>query len=259
MTHFVRGIVARQAHVDVPEGTFEEEIARDGFFGRASHLYRRHPPVGWTRIEGALRPRAYQASELGAPTHDWIASRVPFLEGEGVRLSFARMHGAMPYAFRNADADEVLFVHQGRGRFESDFGALTYETGHYLVIPRGVTYRLHPSDHTSVLVIETASEVRIPDRGLLGRHALFDPEMCEVPEVAAMPAARGHHDHDHELRVQRGARSVACSIRSIRSTRSAGRATSHRSASTCATSAPSRASAITCHRPHTRRSPREAW
>ena len=67
MTSHVRGTVARQAHVAVPEGTFEEEIARDGFFGRASHLYRRHAPVGWTRIEGALRPRAYQASELGLP------------------------------------------------------------------------------------------------------------------------------------------------------------------------------------------------
>lgn len=203
MTHHVRGTVARQAHVGVPEGTFEEEIARDGFFGKASHLYRRHAPVGWTRIEGELRPRAYQASELGVPGGaDWIAARAPFLEGEGVRLSFARLDAAMPYAFRNADADEVLFVHAGRGRFESDFGAMDYETGHYLVVPRGVTYRLHPADHSSFLVVETAAEVKIPDRGLLGRHALFDPELCEVPDVAAMPAPRT--GAEHELRVQRG-------------------------------------------------------
>lgn len=137
MQHHVRGKVARQAHVGIPEGTYEEEVARDGFAGPASHLYRQHPPVGWTRIEGDVRPRAYQATELGTPSTDWTAARAPFLEGDGVRLSFARLAGAMTYAFRNADADEILFVHAGRGRFESDFGAMTYETGHYLVVPRG--------------------------------------------------------------------------------------------------------------------------
>ncbi|MFO0684299.1 MAG: homogentisate 1,2-dioxygenase [Sandaracinus sp.] len=199
---YVRGTVARQAHVAIPEGTVEEEIARDGFFGRASHLYRRHAPVGWTRIEGELRPRAYQASELAAPGRDWTAIRTGLLEGDGVRLSLARLDGAMPYTFRNADADEVLFVHQGRGRFESDFGAMGYETGHYVVVPRGVSYRLDAADHSTFLVVETASEVKVPDRGLLGRHALFDPEMCEVPDVAQMPPPRA--GAEHELRVQRG-------------------------------------------------------
>jgi homogentisate 1,2-dioxygenase len=202
MTQFVRGTPPRQAHVAVPEGTFEEEIARDGFAGRASHLYRRHPPVGWTHIEGDLRPRAYQASELGSAGSDWIASREPFLEGDGVRLSFSRLDAPMPYAFRNADADEVIFVHGGRGHVETDFGAMGYEAGHYLVIPRGTTYRLHPADHSSWLVIETRTEVTIPERGLLGRHALFDPAVCEVPDVAAMPPPRV--GHEHELRVQRG-------------------------------------------------------
>jgi homogentisate 1,2-dioxygenase len=188
--------------VGLPEGTYEEEIARDGFFGKASHLYRRHPPVNWTRIEGDLRPRAFQAIELGQPSSDWTSTRTPFLEGDGVRLSMAKLTGAMPFAFRNADGDEVLFVHQGRGRFESDFGAMAYETGHYIVIPRGVTYRLDAFDHSSFLVVETAAEVKIPDRGLLGRHALFDPELCEVPDLAAMPAPR--EGAEHELRVQRG-------------------------------------------------------
>ena len=49
---YVQGRVARQAHVALPEGTVEEEYAREGFFGRYAHLYREHAPVGWTRIEG---------------------------------------------------------------------------------------------------------------------------------------------------------------------------------------------------------------
>jgi homogentisate 1,2-dioxygenase len=55
-TPHIRGRVAAQAHVDLPDGTVEEEYARDGFAGRYAHLYRRHPPVAWTRIDGPLRP-----------------------------------------------------------------------------------------------------------------------------------------------------------------------------------------------------------
>ena len=49
----VRGRVATQAHVALPDGTVEEEFARNGFFGRYAHLYRAHAPVGWMRIEGS--------------------------------------------------------------------------------------------------------------------------------------------------------------------------------------------------------------
>jgi len=54
-----KGKVPRQAHVGIPEGLYEEEHGRDGFVGPASHLYRSHPPTGWVRIEGPLRPRAF--------------------------------------------------------------------------------------------------------------------------------------------------------------------------------------------------------
>ncbi|MEK6580386.1 MAG: hypothetical protein AABZ55_14260, partial [Bdellovibrionota bacterium] len=59
-----QGKVSPQPHVDVPEGTYEEEHGRQGFFGRASHLYHRHPPTGWLRIEGPLKPHAYYASKI---------------------------------------------------------------------------------------------------------------------------------------------------------------------------------------------------
>src|SRR5919202_3534560 len=59
-----KGKVPRQAHVAIPEGTFEEEHGRETFFGRASHLYRTHPPTAWTKIEGKLRPRAFNLNEV---------------------------------------------------------------------------------------------------------------------------------------------------------------------------------------------------
>lgn len=53
----IRGRVAAQAHVGIPEGTVEEDYARDGFAGRYAYLDREHPPVAWTRIDGPLRPQ----------------------------------------------------------------------------------------------------------------------------------------------------------------------------------------------------------
>ena len=54
-----KGKFPRQAHVGIPEGLCEEEHGRNGFAGPASHLYRSHPPTGWVRIDGPLRPRAF--------------------------------------------------------------------------------------------------------------------------------------------------------------------------------------------------------
>jgi len=52
------GTFTKQAHVNIPEGLYEEEHAREGFFGRVSHIYHQNPPVNWTKIEGDLKPRA---------------------------------------------------------------------------------------------------------------------------------------------------------------------------------------------------------
>lgn len=189
---YVRGRVANQAHVAIPDGTVEEEYARNGFSGRYAHLYREHAPVGWTRIEGPLRPRLY---ELGAtPVDDYLASRIAVLANGDCRIGMAAVHEPMPYLFRNADADELLFVHAGAGRFESDFGPLAYETGDYLVVPRGTQYRFAPTSVTRLLVVETTGELALPDRGMLGQHALFDPAVLRVPspwEPSSLAAGQG--------------------------------------------------------------------
>jgi hypothetical protein len=53
------GVHSRQAHADLPEGTFEREMSKEGFFGPAAFLYHRNPPTGWVEFEGPLRPRAF--------------------------------------------------------------------------------------------------------------------------------------------------------------------------------------------------------
>lgn len=212
--HHTRGLVARQAHVDLPEGTVEEEFGREGFFGGASHLYRTDAPVGWTRIEGDIKPVALRATALegaaGSPD-----GRAPFLVNQDVRLSFARIETAADHWFRNADSDEVLFVHEGHGRIESDFGELNYRAGDYVVIPRGTVRRILPAQQTALLMIESREAVRLPDRGLLGKHALFDPALLEVPSldpeavrarVEESKARHAEHGTEYAVRVQRGGR-----------------------------------------------------
>lgn len=182
MIPHVKGRVARQAHVDVPAGTCEEEYARDGFSGAYAHLYRKAPPVAWSRIEGPLRPRAYDLAEGPAPRDgDLLAALRPCLANDDVRIAFARLAAPMPYLFRDADGDTLLFVHAGAGTLETDFGPLTYRRGDYLLVPRGTSWRLALSDVTALLVVTTRGALGLPERGLLGQHALFDPAVIDVP------------------------------------------------------------------------------
>ena len=60
----VVGKASRQAHVDLPEGTFERELGKEGFFGPATMMYHAHPPTGWTSWSGPLRPRAFDLNDL---------------------------------------------------------------------------------------------------------------------------------------------------------------------------------------------------
>ncbi len=199
--HWIRGKVARQAHVGLPPGTVEEEYGRRGFFGRYAHLYRTAPPVGWTRIEGELKPRAYAVDRLSDPSDGYLPARKAFLANHDVTLRFARVDAPMRYWFRNADADEILFVHEGAGLFECDFGTIGFEAGHYLIVPRGTVHRLVPSAPVSLLVVESRGEVALPDKGLLGQHALFDPAVIDVPEPS--PPAPEPGRTEYEVRVQR--------------------------------------------------------
>ena len=190
-----KGRITRQAHVDLPAGTFEEEFARQGFFGRTTHLYRTHPTTAWTRIEGPLRPHSYDLNRLSADGSEAVqasllGSREPsfapvcFLRNADVALHWVAP-AAMDFLYRNADGDDVYYIHAGGGRLECTFGVLDYAKGDYLVIPRGTTYRFLPAEGTQrYLLIESASEVGIPDRNQLGPNAIFDPAMIDTPELA---------------------------------------------------------------------------
>lgn len=176
-----QGTFAKQPHVGVPQGLFEEEHGRNGFFGRTSHVYHKHPPTGWLRIEGEHRPRAFTAAAIKGREH---FEPEFFLENQDVKLGFATLEKSMLVTIRNADFDEVRFIHEGHGFLNTDYGTLSYRKGDYLVIPRGVSYHFEVESVTKALSIFSASEITLPDRGMLGRHAQFDPMVMRTPEIA---------------------------------------------------------------------------
>jgi homogentisate 1,2-dioxygenase len=177
------GRVSRQAHVDLPEGTFERELGREGFFGPATHMYHQHPPTSWSACEGPLRPRAFDTSarpgEVGCP---WDAPGL--LRNERVALRVLTLAASMDALVRNADGDELLFVHRGEGSLFCDYGHLAFRDGDYLLIPRGTLWRIEVAQPVTLLAIEaTGSAFQLPERGLLGDHAVFDPGILDAPRL----------------------------------------------------------------------------
>lgn len=187
------GETSRQAHTDLPAGTYEREIGRDGFFGPATHIYHRHPPTGWTSFEGPLRPRAFdavKAAEEGDPL-----SAPSLLSNANLKFAIWSCARAMENLVRNADGDELLFVHAGEGDLFCDFGHFAYREGDYILLPRGTMWRIEPESRTVSLLVEaTNNSFKLPERGILGPHAIFDPAALDTPKL------------DDAFRVQQGER-----------------------------------------------------
>ncbi|HEY0834546.1 MAG TPA: homogentisate 1,2-dioxygenase [Azospirillum sp.] len=179
----VEGTASRQAHAALPPGTFERELGKEGFFGPATHMYHTHPPTGWIDWEGPLRPRAFDLTRLnGEHPSPWEAADV--LHNAHVRMRLWRAPQRMDHLARNGDGDELLFVHTGRGELFCDYGHLSFRAGDYIVLPRATMWRIECAEPVTALLIEaTGSTYRLPDRGMVGAHAVFDPAMLDVPAI----------------------------------------------------------------------------
>jgi homogentisate 1,2-dioxygenase len=162
------------------EGIYYEEVVTLAGFGRAySIVYHLRPPTRVKHIEAAgtapvdtaqeptLRHHHLKTGQIPA-AGDPVTGRVPLLANDDVILSRCRPAQRQPELYRNADADEVLFVHQGKGTLHTLFGLLPFRPFDYVVIPRCMTYRLEFEDgvQPDLLVIEASGNVVIPARYL---------------------------------------------------------------------------------------------
>ena len=179
----VEGNASRQAHADLPEGTFERELGKEGFFGPATHMHHRNPPTGWVDFKGPLKPRAFDANELDAAVASpWKARQL--MGNAHTQIRYWTLESSMDRLARNSDGDELLFIHAGEGDLYCDYGHLAVTEGDYIVLPRGTLWRLEVANPMALLMIEaTNSSYMLPEKGLVGNHAIFDPAMLDSPEI----------------------------------------------------------------------------
>lgn len=190
----VEGEASRQAHADFPEDQYERELGREGFFGPATHMYHQRPPTGWTSFEGPLRPRAYDSNLLknrtGGP---WDATML--LHNSSCAMRSWRCETSMDHLARNADGDDLLFIHNGAAELYCDYGHMTLRDGDYVVIPRSTMWRIEVSEPVDALLIEcTNGAYMLPEKGLVGPHAIFDPAILDTPQINAQFKAQQTDD-----------------------------------------------------------------
>lgn len=157
----------------------EEVMGIHGFSGIQSILYHIHPPTRIERIAGncpvelhyetdsPLQPRHLRSLSVPAGG-DAVEGRIPLMGNNDVVLSIVRPTRPMDYWYKFAHGDEVLFIHEGEGILESQYGHLNYRPGDYLVIPTGVIWRLLPEANVDqrILVVESFGHVEPPKRYL---------------------------------------------------------------------------------------------
>lgn len=109
----------------------------------------------------------------------------------------------MPALARNSDGDELLFLHEGNAVLFCDYGRLELVQGDYLLLPRGTMWRLEVEAPVSALLIEATNDsFRLPDKGMLGPHAIFDEAMLDTPLIDA-PFLAQQDDREWRVEVKR--------------------------------------------------------
>jgi homogentisate 1,2-dioxygenase len=162
------------------EGIYYEEVVTTAGFGRAySIVYHLRPPTRVRKVEPAgeitietvrepvLRHHHLRSGPM-KPMGDPVTGRVPLLLNQDVTLSRCRPARPQAELYRNASADEVLFLHKGQGTLSTMFGVLPLRPFDYVVIPHCTTYRLDFDEgvQPDLLVIEAANNIVIPPRYL---------------------------------------------------------------------------------------------
>ncbi|MBL7671420.1 MAG: homogentisate 1,2-dioxygenase [Bdellovibrionaceae bacterium] len=190
MFQFSQGKFTTQGHKGIPEGCFEEEQGRKGFFGQVSHLIKSKPSTRWTNIEGPLKPRLYDLVEYQKNFGQW---KRLFFNSEVVLYNYWLRPTSSDQAegFRNADGDTLYFCHRGEGQVLTEYGLLRYKKGSYICLPKCVTHTFLATEETQFLVIESrGSQYSEPDRGMLGRNGFYDQASFGTPNLEEMQALR---------------------------------------------------------------------
>jgi homogentisate 1,2-dioxygenase len=170
---------------------YEQLFGTEGFHGMSSLLYHVHRPTMIKTISEPVFAGPVAAVEHNIspmmlkgwsvqPTSDFLESRTYMLFNNDLNIAVAAPQQSMSdYFYKNADADEMIFVHQGSGVLRTLLGNIPFGYGDYLVIPRGMIYQIEFNDSDNRLfIVESNSPILTPKRyrnnfGQLLEHSPF--------------------------------------------------------------------------------------
>jgi homogentisate 1,2-dioxygenase len=185
-----------------PDGSLysEQLFSTEGFSNDYSLLYHVYPPTQIIKTdkpvnvsphvaeEKMLSHRSFEGFNI-KPENDFLDSRVPVLVNNDVHIVLAApRHSMEDYFFKNADADEMIFVHEGSGVLKTMYGELSFGYGDYLVIPRGTIYQVSfESEDNRLFIVESFSPIRFPKKylsknGQLLEHSPFCERDIRAPK-----------------------------------------------------------------------------
>ena len=202
----------RHTQFKKPDGNLyrEEVMGLEGFSSIQSILYHHFLPprvkqtedLGSAKPEyvdfGPIRHRAFKTDQtpLGP---DPVTARIPLLGNSDVILGVSRAKDSMDYFYRNSQAYETWFVHDGSGTLKSQFGNLPFRKGDYIVIPFGVTWQMILNEECKFFTIENPSQIEPPKRyrnnyGQLLEHSPYCERDIRVPQELETHTERGEFD-----------------------------------------------------------------
>ncbi len=178
---------------------YEQLFGTVGFDGMSSLSYHIHRPTMVREIRGArdVTPKIaveknMQARLLkgfnAAPKDDFLDSREPLLVNKDIHIGVAAPRKSLrDYFYKNADADELLFIHRGAGKLRTFLGNIDFEYGDYLIIPRGMIYQIDfDTEDNRILYAESFHPIYTPKRyrnwfGQLLEHSPFCERDYKLP------------------------------------------------------------------------------
>ena len=184
-----------------PDGNlyYEQLFGTEGFSGMSSLLYHLHRPTMVKEILQPIDVSPHLAVEknmtarkfLGfnvPPQDDFLDSRTPLMVNSDLHIGVAAPRKSMhDYFYKNAEADELLFIHRGAGTLKTLLGNIRFEYGDYLIIPRGMIYQIEfDGEENRIFYIESFSPISIPKRyknnfGQLLEHAPYCERDLKLP------------------------------------------------------------------------------
>ena len=185
-----------------PDGSLyaEQLFSTEGFSNDYSLLYHHYPPTQIIKTdkpvnvqpiiteEKMLQHRSFEGFNI-QPEKDFLQSRKPVLVNNDCHIVLAAPQLSMgSYFYKNADADELIFIHEGSGILQTMYGEISFGYGDYLVIPRGTIYQIEFKDKDNrLLIVESHSPIVTPHRyrneyGQLLEHSPYCERDIRAPQ-----------------------------------------------------------------------------